>query len=184
MTKRDVATIGCRLLAIYCLISALGLSGGFYQASVFIATTLGVTIVNSGAHSWFIALAAFGPCVLQLVFGVFLWMFSDGVGAIVAGEERGARAVAAWDKHDFKSVVLFVMGLYFLVASLPGVAQFVANAYQFFLTPNSGPLVAGGMGFMWPSLARVIVEMLCGMVLLISAHFMSRRGAADEESEQ
>lgn len=186
MTKRDVATIGCRLLAIYCVIAALGFPGTLIN-SAFAHITSGSTrpiVIEIGGRafsSWPSIILLLAPSGFQLLFGVFLWIFADGIGELVAGGGASQQAAASWDVRDLKNVAVFIMGLYLLTDALPDMAKAMFYVYSVFLGPYAR-VSGGSAGWVGEMLVSVIPRMVIGIVLLISAHFMSRRAGAVSET--
>ena len=140
MTKRDFSLLAMRLMAIWVVTGAFGHLNGF-------------------ARGWWWALV---PCVLQLGWGMFLWMFAVPLARLLMDERNDEQSIASWSVREAARLGLALIGFTLL---LQGVL--VSGGFVF-------QTISGGTGMIAPAFALVALPQLtCGAILIFGARVLS-----------
>lgn len=156
MTKREIAALSCRILALYTAIGAFSSLTQFFT----IATGFG-GITRPDVNG---ALLSLLPGAIHLLVAGALWFFADSLGASMAGAPDQQNAHVA--THDFRSVAFSVLGAFFLVGAT---ANLAATAIQVIL-----PISFGSSQFFPAELMRNLVTFALGLWLLLGARGVTR----------
>jgi hypothetical protein len=159
MTKREIAALACRLLAIYALIGAFDLMAAF--AALVVSESMSPGFVGAPVPN---ALVTLIPAEIRLLVAGALWFFADGLAASMADapDHPKAHIVSA----DFRSVAFSVLGAFFLVGAT---ANLAAMAIQVIL-----PISVGSSQFFPAELMRNLVTFALGLWLLLGARGIVR----------
>lgn len=122
MTKREIAALACRLMAVYLIISGLSVFESSLIQFFYVFRPSSVPAFPGGG----VALLYLAPCVIYVIVAFALWTGADILAALmVKGDDFDAgQPVAA---PDLQAVAFSVVGLYLAVQALPRLVQHVGN---------------------------------------------------------
>jgi len=139
VSKREIASLACKILGIYMIIQGINVMGNIISFSLATPNQLAPgSLIN-------IIL----PFIFLFVFGILLWFLSDKLSAIIVRGETNYIEGLGIKTNDLQRVSFSVLGLYFLGSSLPKIVSALTNMYSMTMsggTPSTARLllVAGG----------------------------------------
>ncbi|MEX2546019.1 MAG: hypothetical protein WD316_12895 [Phycisphaeraceae bacterium] len=159
MTGRDLATIVCRLLALYLFAMAL-LRSDWVVALVWTVSALGENGMDMRGRVTAFA-AAFVPPLLVLAAGVVLWLGAPRLGDRLAGSAADAPLPTQIDARTGQAMLFAVAGVIMIAV---GVSELIYPFAQWaYADPELTPLDYG-----WgASLASRGLLVVIGVVLLL-----------------
>ena len=120
MSKREIASLACKILGIYMIIQGINVMGNIL--SVSLATP---KVIAPGSLINFLF-----PFIFLFLFGVLLWLLSDKLPAIMVRGENHSNEGSGIGPNDIQRVAFSVLGLYFLGNSLPKLVSTLTNMYS------------------------------------------------------
>ena len=139
MTKRDFSLLVMRLMAIWVI------TGSFGHLSRFVM-------------GW----GALVPCVLQMGWGIFLWMFAEPLARMLMDERNEEASIASWSVREAARLGLVLIGFGLLAQGISPVGNFVLQVLI-------GGLHVGLVAFTFSGMAQLI----CGAILIFGARVLS-----------
>ncbi len=181
MTKREIAALACRVLALLGFINSFHLAG---RALGLLAEFLqGVSALNFPPQSPWVLVAGASPWATLLTFSAFLWTRADSIAAQMAPLDE-AEVVLDFN-FSAQRFAVWLLGVYVLLDGLPRAAQVASRFFGYSWRQsidNRDWSVSG------PDFLGVGVEVALGLWLVFgSASFVKlfgylRRGGRDIES--
>ena len=184
MTKREIAALACRILAIVALFSVLQ-SGSYWLASVsqiinVSAASLGNQIGQIRVLVWLQA----SPIVLQAFLAFLLWTQSGYISAKMVGEDDRNLVSVSFDER-FERLTFSVLGAYALIYALP---DFIKTLISVWSMNNQSAIMRRDWSQVLPGAASSVAMLLVGLGLLLGAGGISallakiRRAGRDAQS--
>lgn len=168
MTKREIASLACKLLSIYAIINAVGSLQGFVT-TFFSAFRVSSSALTTG-EMWILLLSAM-PFILQSIFAVFLWLLSDGLAIVMAKDEsiNGGNSTSSLNAHDILLMAFAIIGVLQIGLAIP---FFVRGAVVYLLPPpRRAPFdLFSGRAFLLSALAQLAI----GLYLLFGSRGLVR----------
>ncbi|WP_193367263.1 hypothetical protein [Pelagibius marinus] len=130
MSPRNLAFVGCRLLAIYVLLSVIQAQTSnlfFYLQSLNISESWGLVRTNEFEFDPF-----FQSALLNLVIALILWFRAGWFAAKVARgtPEPQEEKPATWSPQNALSVVVVATGLWVLILLVPSLTSVLQDLIQ------------------------------------------------------
>lgn len=127
MSKREIASLACKILGIYMIIQGINVSANVLSISI-------ATPNQIAPGSLFNIIFSF---IFLILFGVLLWFFSDKLSAIMVTGENHSNEGSGIEVSDIQRVSFSVLGLFFLGNSLPKLVSTLTSMYSMSGLPNS-----------------------------------------------
>jgi len=172
MTKREIASLACKLLSIYALLSALASSQGSLGTALemwrFAESQIGG---NPLLTSWWIPIAGFAPCFALLLAALLLWMMADFLAVLMTRSSTAdSVAVAAnLSAREWQAIGFSLFGVWELLQALTNIGRFF-----FYSAVAQQPSSARSFG--WNATAEILMMILTfslGCALLFGARRLS-----------
>jgi hypothetical protein len=114
MTARDLAFVGCRLLALY-----LGITAAYQAISIAVAwerivESSGVPREELSLFSMYVL-----PLTTHIVVAAFLWIGARYFSRLVAALPKSEALSGSFTPAAFQAVALFAVGLFLLASAVP-----------------------------------------------------------------
>ncbi len=163
-STRDIAFIGCRLLALYALYGAL-LS--FAHTVLTVAQTL--TVATSGFGQFILSYGT--TLAVNLAVFLVLWFGADWIaGKVVAGTAEAPREVpGAWSRQSVLSLLLAVAGLWILIHNLPSLLFYLA-----LIIPDPADQIAKDFSIDTERLISAVLTTVFGLLCVVGAGGIAR----------
>ncbi|KTE89250.1 hypothetical protein [Desulfitobacterium hafniense] len=148
MNQREIASIGCKLIGIFFIVQGTSLLS--LNVPVTANMIVDYTLINL-VYS-----------LTTILFGIFLWCFSDKLAKILVKEKNRNRTVGL-GANELQRIGFSVLGLYFIGNSLPE------------LVTKSASLHTSGYGLPEPTGLRIlflggpITELLIGIGIFLGS---------------
>ena len=148
MSKREIASLACKILGIYLIIQGTNVLSGVLSFSI--ATP------NQMAHE---SLFNIIFSLVYILFGVLLWFLSDKLSLIMVKKgENHSNEGSGIEVSEIQRVSFSVLGLYFLGNSLPKLVSTLANVY--FMSELTPRLILSG---------GAIIEFIIGLGIFLGS---------------
>jgi hypothetical protein len=169
MTKREVANLCCRVLAVYALIQAIQVGGSMLSM---------VAQVIIGPFEPYVAgryaVAMIAPAGLTIL-AVLMWRKSGIIAAWMVGQDlqdeqhepEAARSRAT--ARDVHMIAFSVVGLWVLVEAVPGLTYYIAELFIVRADPSSSNYFGSVMRSVGGGLMQNILRIIIGLWLLFGA---------------
>ncbi len=169
MTKREIAVLACRTLAIVALINVIQSSSRLLVLlfEAFNPDKFGPPnpLIGPVPLSAMLALLYVSPLALLLIFAGFLWAQADFVATKIVGE-RDANMTPIQINHDAQTLAFTILGVYVLTIALPRLSQLLVHAWN--VGSQDATLRQDWTGFA-PNLIYASVELALGLWLIFGA---------------
>lgn len=142
VTKRELVVIACRLLALWFIVTglmaAMGLSGWLIRMLV--------QGLDPDMWPWLAShLVTLG---VTLLMGVLLWWWAGWIAGVIVWRD-GLAATGGWKQRDVLRIALVVLGVFFVVTAVKGVASgglSLGTGQAHYVGPVTGlPLLVGSI---------------------------------------
>lgn len=167
MSKKEIANLACKLLAIYTIVN--GLTGGL-SGLASVAAILANSQGRNGPSPTEVILMSFGPYLMFIVIGIFLWSFSHRISDFIGNEKHSAKVGSSNKKavKEVEAIAFSVLGLFFVGSALPKAVSPIISLLTLnsFTAPGLNPQILPTIG----KLLEVIVHLAFGMWLLLGTH--------------
>lgn len=170
MTRRDLAAIGVRLMAILAVLLGVhsfgsGLSNGLLD-----------NISRSGGWGLMlhqglgILLRVFGPFIVLCCLSVALWVMADALAYFIAGQGGRGEAATAFQISalDALVVLLSVTGIYLTIVGVVSSTNLISG-WLFHSSPNTYLDTSNSIGFYLPALLSDSINFGFGLLLIFRA---------------
>lgn len=167
MTKREIASLACKILSIYALINALGTLQGFVTTFLMVFRISSSALTTS--EMWILLLSAM-PFIMQAAFSIFLWLLSDGLAVVMTKDEGdGVKATSGHSLQDLLQLAFASIGVLEIGLAVP----FFVRGLVVCLMPVSRQASFSrveGIAFLLSALAQLAI----GLYLLFGARGLMR----------
>jgi len=118
MTKREVASLACRLLGVYVVVFSLVQVPGILW---------GIRLTRNAGQAGWVWLSGAGPVVVGVVLGVLLWLFAGRLASAMVSETTGVPARITAGAREFLLIGFALIGLFLLADAIPTICRLLAN---------------------------------------------------------
>ncbi|MCG3150411.1 MAG: hypothetical protein PCFJNLEI_03896 [Verrucomicrobiae bacterium] len=127
MTKREIASLGLKLLGVYALLTTLWV----IPLVVELLSNLGRTRTNAEVY-WLTVAGVSLQATASLVTGFVLLRYSNWLAAkmVPAGEPAATSESPATSLREWQAIAFSVLGLYLIAAGFPRLAAFAAQLLE------------------------------------------------------
>lgn len=126
MSKREIASLACKILGIYLVIQGINVMANVL--SVLIATP---NQIEPGS-----SINIIFPYIFLIIFGILLWILSDKLSLILVKGETHSGDGSDIKADDIQRIAFSVIGLSFIGNSLPRLVSTLTNMYITRKAPN------------------------------------------------
>lgn len=167
MTKREVASLACKLLSIYAIISAFGVLITSFQ-SIYYAFIFSSSSMRSNLSSlvWPLLIVT-SPFTLLVVFAIGLWLLSDGLANAMVKDGHEAVGPVSLIGYDIPVLSISILGLMSLSSGVPRLLSYLA---QYFIQQSSTVLKPQMHLMATLEIVSSTAQIAVGLVLLLGAH--------------
>jgi hypothetical protein len=186
MTQRQLASLLCKFLGLYCLletVSALGLAVQWGLMSVTSPGAFGGSLPQ-------LAFAGLLPRILQGAIGVVLLIFADGIAAFMVPSDNVPLSTGRIWAKEISTIAFASIGLLTLSQAVPRIVEVTLTLYTSSPQLNRGAVYVNNIGGL-PALASAIVQTLIGLWLFLRSRALAERfyptsqnSMAGEQAEQ
>ncbi len=127
MTKREIASLACKILAVYALLQLPQYVQGIYflLSGIFAGELWGDNIHRMHGSFWNLS-TVFVPTVLYLVAGILLWRRSDALAGRMVSDEQTEGDQYRLPGREFMAIAFSIVGLVVLVHAIPRIAHILS----------------------------------------------------------
>ena len=193
MTKREIAVLACRILALVAALYLLQASSSLLNLlSVVIGPIVNPSLPSPSPSlttpSLLSIILALSPLALLLIFALFLWTQADFLSAKMVGEDDENRVTLPTDQNA-QALAFSVVGAYLMTQALPQAARMMT---KFLVVSNAAPLVhRDWTGLEAPDFTFVAAQLALGFWLIFGArgfiallHHLRRVGRDAPQSQE
>lgn len=144
MSKREIASLACKLLGLYLMIQGLNVMINMFSVSLMPYNPLSMEKI----------LNTIFPFIFIIIFGILIWSFSDKLSVIMIKGETCSEERTSIKASDIQRIAFSVLGLYFLGNSIPKLISTIINItskevanYSSVLFLAGGPITQFIVGF-------------------------------------
>ncbi|MHB1418376.1 MAG: hypothetical protein ACYCX4_02135 [Bacillota bacterium] len=139
MNKREIASLGCKLLGIYMIIQGINVMSNIFS----------LMITTSGQSTPDYLTGFIFPFLFLIVFGIILWLLSDRLAGIMVKGKTRVQEDPGLKASDMQRVSFSVVGLLLLGNSIPKLVSFIIGLTlmretPYAITPNLYLFYQGG----------------------------------------
>ena len=146
MSKREVASLACKILGIYTVIQGINA----------IASMLSVSFTTPNQMAPGNLANIIVPFIFLLIFGVLLWLLSDKISVVMVKGETHFNGDSGMRASDLQNIAFSVLGLFFLGNSIPRLISLLTSFYSMREVPdNTEKILLGGIG--------IITQLIIGL---------------------
>jgi hypothetical protein len=166
MASKNIAFLLCRLMAIYCLLSAIGVSQTYFQslAAIFnMEAYLGVK-----RTLWGIIIGAV-PVALYIIGWAILWWRAKEIAEKMTGPFPDDLSEANSSRTISSSFAIGLIGLYVIVSCAPQLIYFVFSFFESYQTTIKGRIFS--------SIGQIIcsfLQIMAGAILIWRAREIAK----------
>ena len=136
MSKREIASLACKVLGIYLVIQGINV----------MANVLSISIVTPNQMAPESLTNIVFPFIFLIIFGVLLWFLSDKLSVSMAKGEIHSNEGLGINASDIQRISFSVLGLFFIGNSLPKLVSTLTNAYAMSELNSTTRLLFGAGG--------------------------------------
>jgi len=175
VTKHEVASLACRVLALYAIISAFGILWGTVQ-QVISSFVLSSMLSNPSKLPWSLSvswpLLVYGiPFSMQALFGIGLWIFADGLGNVMVKEGYEMAGTGHLRSSDIQMMAFAVIGMLSLAQGLPRLGS---SIMQYYFNQRLGAMRIPMQITMPGEILASTMQIVIGLALLLGARGLTR----------
>ena len=165
MSKKDVANLACKLLALYTIVNGLtgGLSG-LATVSAILADNRG----RIGPSPLKVVLMSCGPFLIYIFVGIGLWYLSDRISNFIANEIHLGKNESLSKKtvEEVQTIAFSVLGLFFIGGAL---SKAVSPIISLLMVDSSNvPIINSQVQYAnIGKLLEVVIQLAFGLWLLL-----------------
>jgi hypothetical protein len=190
MTKREFATLTFRIVALYALIQSFHLLSPVFG----MINLLGAPgSLPSGFNLPVVIFSSSVPFIFLAALGIGLWLLAGRLAYFVTDKDNDRPISCALSAGDLKHVFLFALGVFTLLEGVSGLVSELSSwwiaIHQDSTSTIITPTAAYSGGHSGDSPTRLIpfagwlFQIFSGIILLIVARRMSRRGDSSAPQE-
>ena len=161
MTKREIAALAVKCLAIYAIVLAIS------QLSFVVSFTQG----EWGLGRAFTLIIAFLPFVLLAMYGLILWLDADRLASRMAADDDGRTLATRASGAEIHAIAFSVVGLLVLTRAVPRLCMILISLVA---RGAETSWAASMTTHMWTQIGQFAVELALGLWLLFGAQGLVR----------
>ena len=119
MSKREIASLACKILGIYLIILGINVFFNVFSFSMVMQNNMAYEIILNIIYP-----------LMYILFGVLLWFLSDRLSVIMVKGETYSNEGFDTKASDIQRISFSVLGLFFLGSSLPNLVSTIAKIYS------------------------------------------------------
>ncbi len=135
MSKREIASLACKILSIYLMILGINVFSNVFSFSMVTQTHMAYEIILNIIYP-----------MIYILFGILLWLLSDKLSLIMVKGESHSNESFDTKASDIQRISFSVLGLFFLGSSLPNLASTIARIHFTSELPNYSTRLLLGAG--------------------------------------
>ena len=151
MSKREIASLACKILGIYIIIQGINVLS---SVVLFVSTTTPDPMAHESFFNSIFSL-------VYILFGVLLWSFSDKLSAVMVAKGNHSKEGAGIQASEIQSVAFSVLGLYFIGSSLPKLVSTLTSSMRGLPNSSTGFILLGSVG--------IITEFIIGIGIFLGS---------------
>ncbi len=131
MNKRDIASLACKVIALFLFIQGISIMANLLSYYITVPNLRGMMDSEQVANMVI-------PYIFLLIFGGLLWTFSDKLALIMIKGDSDS----SWSENfnikaiDVQRILFSILGLFFMGNSLPKIVSALINMYWMSDLPN------------------------------------------------
>ena len=125
MSKREIASLACKILGIYLVILGINVFSNVFSFSMVMQNNMAYEIILNIIYP-----------LMYILIGVLLWFLSDKLSVIMVKGDTHSNEVFDTKANDIQRISFSVLGLFFLGSSLPNLVSTIAKIYSTSELPN------------------------------------------------
>ena len=170
MTKRDIAILSLKLMAIYAIFLAIKNSG-------YIISFLGEVL--KGNLSFISSCVAIVASVVPFIFYCFcaflLWKYSDALAVGITRDMDTQDSSCAISKTDVQLIAFSIIGLYVLVSGVPNMIAHLVQLVDLYISQSkTGIMPTRQLSGLWSYFIADMFQIVFGLWLFISPSALVR----------
>ena len=123
MTKKEIASLACKILAVYALLHIPKYLQGVY---FFVVSLFTEELLIGDAHFQWTLSATFIPTLLYLVAGILLWRRSNALAGKMVSDEQTEGDQCRLPGREFMAIAFSIVGLVVIVHAIPRIARILS----------------------------------------------------------
>lgn len=136
MSKREIASLACKILGIYMVVQGINV----------MANVLSVSIVTPNQIAPGSSINIVFPFIFLIIFGVLLLFLSDKLSVSMVKGEIHSNEGLGINASDIQRISFSVLGLFFLGSSLPKLVSTLTSIYSMSELNSTTRLLLGAGG--------------------------------------
>lgn len=152
MIKEEISGLACKILSIFLIIQGISAI-----ANVLTYYCTSPNIENKYAGNIFF------PFIFYILLGILLWIFSNKLSAIMTKKENSydSNENSKISSNDIQRISFSVLGLFFLVNSIPPIISGLTNFYS---VPQFNSSIR-----LLPNVAGSVIQFVLGLLIFIGS---------------
>ena len=126
MSKREIAALACRVLALYLGSNIVSLVGALVSSILILFQIRASSTTLPAGSITALILQTVLPSVLYLVFALFLWFRADHLAARMMPGQESAVPAPAFSEQDLRSLSISIIGLTILIDGIGNLSPIAA----------------------------------------------------------
>ena len=157
MSKRDIASLACKVIAVFLILQAISVMANLLSFYVSLPVIMGMAEREPLVNMIF-------PYIFFLISGILLWIFSDKLAILMVKEEEDSETAASMSIKgtDIERILFSVLGLYFMAHSLPYIVSMLTNMYWMSDIPQASMRVL-------PDALGKITQFIMGLAIFLGS---------------
>lgn len=161
MTKREIAAMACKILSVYAVISGVG---SMQYNLGFLISQWSFRSSPAGAPLMLSSVVSFVPLTLQMLFGALLWVFSDALAVLMAGDDNGPVVAPAVTGGELYAIALSCLGVLMMAEAAPRIGGYI---FQLLINNYSVSTPLFGRSAAVSGLLTAPIQLLVGLALVM-----------------
>ena len=124
MSKRDIASLACKVIAIFLIIQGINIMANLFSYYISVPNLMGMIEPEQLTNMIF-------PYIFLLIFGGLLWVFSDKLALIMIKGDSDSSLSESFkiEAIDVQRILFSILGLFFMGDSLPKILSALTNMF-------------------------------------------------------
>ncbi len=172
MTKREIASLACKILGVYALLQIPQYLQGIY---FFLSRFFVEELRDDNIHTFLWNLSTtFVPVLLYLIAGILLWRRSDSLASRMVSDDQPPEEQSTISGQAVSAIAFSIVGLVVLVHAIPRITHLLARlVYVYGPTPEFGGERVWDAGTI-ARLTALGVQVILGAVLMVGGRALSQ----------
>ena len=169
MTKKEIASLACKILAVYALLQIPQYLQGLYLILSEIFEVVEFQGDYTSEFFWKLA-TAFAPTLLYLTAGILLWCRSNALASKMVSDEQTDRDQCRLPGREFMAIAFSIVGLVVLVRVIPQITYLLTRMGYEPPSEFRARWYAGTIA----QFVGLTVQVILGAVLLVGGRALSQ----------